>query len=153
EFANPIDKYGEEAPRTALRRMLAPFMLRRTKEQVAKDLPDKTEVTLWCEMEKEQRLVYDEYRRFYRDSLLKRIDEDGMAGSAIYVLEALLRLRQLCDHPALVKNKSVKTGESIKLEELRREIRENAGGRKVLVFSQFTEMLAIIRDALERDGI
>jgi len=128
-------------------------MLRRTKEQVARDLPDKTEVTLWCEMESAQRAVYDEYRRYYRDSLLKRIDDEGMAGSAIYVLEALLRLRQLCDHPQLVKNEAVKTSESIKLDELRREIRENAGGRKVLVFSQFTAMLALIRTAFEEDGI
>lgn len=153
EFATPIDKQGDEKARGLLRKMLAPFMLRRTKEQVAKDLPDKTEVTLWCEMESEQRAVYDEYRKFYRDSLLKRIDEDGMQGSSIYILEALLRMRQLCDHPELVKNKAVKTNESIKLDELLREIRENAGGRKVLVFSQFTEMLALIRKAFDKEGI
>ncbi len=153
EFATPIDKHSEEAPRAALRRMLAPFMLRRTKEQVAKDLPDKIEAILWCRMEPEQRVVYDEYRHYYRDSLLNRIDTEGMAGSAIYVLEALLRLRQLCDHPALVKNTEVKTSESIKLAELRREINENAGGRKVLVFSQFTEMLAVIAAAFTEDGI
>lgn len=153
EFANPIDKQGSNGAAATLRKMLAPFMLRRTKEQVARDLPDKTEVTLWCDMQEEQRAVYDEYRRFYRDSLLQRIDEDGMAGSAIYVLEALLRLRQLCDHPAMVKNKEITTQESVKLNELRHEILENTQGRKVLVFSQFTEMLALIRDAFDQDGI
>ncbi len=153
DFANPIDKYGEEAPRTLLRKMLAPFMMRRTKTQVAPDLPDKTEMVLWCEMEAEQRAVYDEYRRYYRDSLLQRIDKDGMAGSAIQVLEALLRLRQLCDHPALVKNKAVETNESVKIEELRRELTENVGGKKVLVFSQFTEMLALIAADFDRTGI
>lgn len=153
EFANPIDKHGEEGPRKTLRKMLAPFMLRRTKQQVATDLPDKTEMVLWCEMDAEQRAVYDEYRRYYRDSLLQRIDEQGMAGAAIQVLEALLRLRQLCDHPVLVKNQEVKTSESVKLEELRREILENAGGKKVLVFSQFTEMLALIAADFDQAGI
>jgi non-specific serine/threonine protein kinase len=104
-------------------------------------------------MDAAQRNVYDEYRRYYRDSLLQRIDTEGMAGAAIYVLEALLRLRQLCDHPKLVKNEAVKTDDSIKLQELRREIKENTGGRKVLVFSQFTEMLALIRQALQDDGV
>ncbi len=153
QFANPIDKNGEENARTTLRKMLQPFMLRRTKQQVATDLPDKTEMILWCEMESEQRAVYDEYKRYYRDKLLQRIDSDGMAGSAIYVLEALLRLRQLCDHPALVKNEAVKTSESVKLSELRREIEEDAGGKKVLVFSQFTEMLHLIAKDFTEAGI
>jgi non-specific serine/threonine protein kinase len=153
EFANPIDKQGQSAPRATLRKMLTPFMLRRTKEQVAKDLPDKTEMTLWCEMEPEQRAVYDEYRRYYRDSLLQRIDQDGMAASAIHILEALLRLRQLCDHPSLVKNAEVKTKESVKLDELRREISENAAGRKVLIFSQFTEMLGLIAEDFKKNEI
>ena len=85
--------------------MIYPFMLRRTKEQVAKDLPDKTEMILWCSMEKDQRYVYDEYKEYYRDMLMQKIDEGGLAKAGIYVLEGLLRLRQICDHPALLKEK------------------------------------------------
>ncbi|HEY8938236.1 MAG TPA: DEAD/DEAH box helicase, partial [Cyclobacteriaceae bacterium] len=100
EFATPIDKYGSKEKTQYLKRLIHPFTLRRTKEQVAKDLPDKTVTVLWCTMEPEQRRLYNEYRDNYRGKLLKRIDEEGIGKSGIYVLEGLLRLRQLCDHPA-----------------------------------------------------
>ncbi|MFI5140638.1 MAG: DEAD/DEAH box helicase, partial [Sphingobacteriales bacterium] len=153
EFATPIDKYGEKLKSEQLRRMIYPFMLRRTKEQVATDLPDKTETILWCSMNKAQRGMYDDYKNYYRNMLLKKIDEEGMGKSGIYVLEGLLRLRQICDHPALIKDDNEAPGESVKTEELMREIQENSGGHKLLVFSQFTEMLGIIKKELELAGI
>jgi hypothetical protein len=149
EFANPIDKNADKDVAAQLRKIVYPFLLRRTKEQVATDLPDKTETILWCEMEREQRSAYESYRKFYRDSLMKKIDEVGMNQAGIYILEALLRMRQLCDHPALVKDKSFEKAPSVKIEELLREINENTGSHKILVFSQFTEMLAHIRAAME----
>ena len=153
EFANGIDKYNDAEKAAQLRKMVYPFMLRRTKEQVAKDLPDKTEMILWCEMYKEQQAVYDDYKNHYRTTLLKKIEEVGMAKAGMYILEGLLRLRQICDSPQLVKNNEVTTQKSIKIDELMREIEENTGSHKLLVFSQFTEMLHLIKERLDIDAI
>jgi non-specific serine/threonine protein kinase len=153
EFAGPIDKFADKQKAEQLRRMVYPFMLRRTKEQVAPDLPDKTETILWCSMSKAQRAMYDEYKNYYRNMLLKKIDEEGMGKSGIYVLEGLLRLRQICDHPALLKDETYPDNESVKTEELMREIQENSGGHKLLVFSQFTEMLSLISNELKAAGL
>lgn len=153
EFATPIDKYGSKEKSLQLRKLIYPFILRRTKEQVATDLPDKTETILWCEMNKEQRSVYNEYKNYYRHRLMHKIEEDGMGNASFYILEGLLRLRQICDSPALINDKEVTTSESIKLEELLLEILENTGGHKVLVFSQFTQMLGLIKDAFIENKI
>ena len=153
EFANPIDKNNDAEKSAALRRLVYPFLLRRTKEQVAIDLPNKTEMILWCEMEKEQRAVYNEYKNYYRNALLKKIEEVGMAKAGMYVLEGLLRLRQICDSPVLVKSEDVTTTASVKIEELMREIKENTGNHKLLVFSQFTEMLALLETAMKESNI
>jgi hypothetical protein len=153
EFANDIDKNGDKEKTLQLRKLIYPFLLRRTKEQVAKDLPDKTEMILWCNMSKEQRKVYDEYKNYYRNALLKKIDEEGLGKAGIYVLEGLLKLRQICDHPSLVKDKEVKAAPSVKTEELLREIQENTGDHKLLVFSQFTEMLGLIENDLKANSI
>lgn len=153
EFANGIDKYNDAEKAAQLRKMVYPFMLRRTKEQVAPDLPDKTEMVLWCEMSKEQRAVYDDFKNYYRTTLIKKIEEVGMAKASIYILEGLLRLRQICDSPALLKSDDVTTSKSIKIDELIREIRENSGQHKLLVFSQFTGMLQLIKVRMEEAGI
>ncbi|BAV09544.1 non-specific serine/threonine protein kinase [Filimonas lacunae] len=153
EFAQPIDKGGDKEKATKLRQLIYPFILRRTKEQVATDLPDKTEMVLWCTMNTEQRAMYDEYKDYYRDALLKRIDEEGMGKAGIYVMEGLLKLRQICDHPQLVKEHKQEVHASVKADELLREIEENTGLHKLLVFSQFTEMLHLIKDELEKAGI
>jgi non-specific serine/threonine protein kinase len=153
EFAHAIDKLGSKEKTQHLKKLIHPFTLRRTKEQVAKDLPDKTVSILWCTMEAEQRKIYNQYKDNYRNQLLKRIDEEGLGKSGIYVLEGLLRLRQLCDHPALVKDPAIDTTRAVKIEELVREVQENAGINKLLVFSQFTEMLHIIRDEFTAAGI
>jgi non-specific serine/threonine protein kinase len=152
-FADPIDKYGSREKAEELRKMIYPFILRRTKEKVAQDLPDKTETILWCEMGPEQRKVYDDYKNYYRHHLLNRIDESGMNKSAIYVLEGLMRLRQICDSPIMVKDKNVKTTESVKLDELLREVQENTGNHKILVFSQFTGMLKLVEEAFTQQKI
>jgi SNF2 family DNA or RNA helicase len=161
QFATPVDRNGDKEAGARLRKLVYPFVLRRTKEQVAKDLPDKTEMILWCEMGEEQRRIYDRFKESYRAVLLDRIGEEGMAKSSIYILEGLTKLRQICDHPALVKGGvpgeggegEAVAGTSAKLEELIREIEENTGHHKALVFSQFTSMLQLIRAALEERGI
>jgi non-specific serine/threonine protein kinase len=176
EFATPIDKNGDKEAAARLRKLVYPFILRRTKEQVAGDLPDKTEMILWCEMGAEQRKIYDSFKEHYRDSILDRIAEEGVGKSSIYILEGLTKLRQICDSPAILKESAggpPDNGETVgelmagkgpagggtypnvstKLEELIREIEENTGHHKALVFSQFTSMLHLIREALQEKGI
>ncbi len=155
EFATPIDKNGNKEAAARLRKLVYPFILRRTKEQVAGDLPDKTEMILWCEMGAEQRKIYNSFKEHYRDSILDRIAEEGVGKSSIYILEGLTKLRQICDSPAILREKENEAypNVSTKLEELIREIEENTGNHKALVFSQFTSMLHLIREALQQRGI
>ena len=91
-------------------------------------------------------------KNYYRTTLIKKIDELGMGGAGMYILEGLLRLRQICDSPQLVKSDEVKTESSVKIDELMREIEENTGQHKLLVFSQFTEMLQLIKKRIEKAG-
>jgi SNF2 family DNA or RNA helicase len=153
EFATPIDKNGDKEASARLRKLVYPFILRRTKEQVARDLPDKTEMILWCEMGTEQRKIYDSFKDHYRESILEHIAEDGVGRSSIYILEGLTKLRQICDSPAILREETPYPNSSAKLDELIREIEENTGHHKALVFSQFTSMLELIRTALAERGI
>lgn len=153
EFATPIDKFGEQEQKEHLRKLLYPFILRRTKEQVAKDLPEKTETILFCEMEKEQRKIYEAYRNSYRDKIMGTIDQQGIDKSQLTILQGLMKLRQICDSPAILNEEDKYPNHSIKLDELTREITENIGEHKALVFSQFLGMLALIKERLNQDGI
>ena len=135
-----------------LSRALRPFILRRTKEQVARDLPAKLEQTLYCELEPVQRKLYDELRDHYRAALGARIGEQGLGRTKILVLEALLRLRQAACHPALLDRGRL-DDPCAKLEILLPQLREVAAeGHKALVFSQFTSFLALLRTELDREG-
>lgn len=142
-----------EEGRQLLARALRPYILRRTKDEVAKELPSRTEQTIHCEMEAKQRKIYDELRLYYQRSLQQRIHDVGLGKAKIHVLEALLRLRQAACHPGLVDPK--RRGEaSAKLDTLLPRIREIVeGGHKVLVFSQFTSFLSIVRERLDAEGI
>jgi superfamily II DNA or RNA helicase len=143
---------GGEA-RAVLGRALRPFILRRSKEQVATDLPAKAEYTLYCDLEPAQRQLYDELRDHYRRSLLKRIERDGIGKSKIQVLEALLRLRQAACHPGLVDPRR-KVDPAAKLEVLLPQVAEVLDeGHKALVFSQFTSFLTLLRMRLDGMGI
>ena len=153
EFAIPIDKFGEADRKDHLRKILYPFILRRTKEQVAKDLPEKQEMILWCEMEDEQRRIYEAYRNDFRDKILGTIQEQGIQRSQLTILQGLMKLRQICDSPAILNEEEKFENHSIKLEELAREIVENIGDHKALVFSQFLGMLALIKAKLEELGV
>jgi hypothetical protein len=148
EMRDPSDE-----SRKLLSQALRPFLLRRTKEQVAKELPAKVEQTIYCEMERSQRLLYDELRQHYRDVLLQRIDTVGIAKSKIQVLEALLRLRQAACHPGLIDRKRANEP-SAKLDVLLGQLRDViAEGHKALVFSQFTSFLGILGPILDSAGM
>lgn len=153
EFAVPIDKFQEKDAKEQLKKLVYPFMLRRTKDQVAKDLPEKTETVLYCEMGKEQRKIYEAYRSNYQSKILGMIDEQGLNKSQFHILQGLTRLRQICDSPAIINDAEKFDNHSVKLEELVRELEENTGDHKALVFSQFLGMLALIRSALTEKGI
>ena len=143
----------DEETRKLLAAALRPFILRRTKEQVAKDLPPKLEQTIFCELEPKQRKLYNELRDHYRNSLLQRIDVEGIAKSKMHVLEALLRLRQAACHPGLIDRKRVSES-SAKLDLLLPQLGELfEEDHKVLVFSQFTSLLAILKGHLDKEKI
>ena len=162
EFLNP----GQLGSATRLRKFLAdgrgsaevvaravrPYLLRRTKSEVLSDLPEKTEQTLFVELGEAQRKAYDELREHFRAELSGRIGRMGMGRSRIAVLEALLRLRQTACHAGLVDHSRV--GESCaKLDTLLEQLDEVLDeGHKVLVFSQFTSFLAILRNRLDAKG-
>ncbi|HEY9230606.1 MAG TPA: DEAD/DEAH box helicase, partial [Blastocatellia bacterium] len=143
----------DEETRLLLAKALRPFILRRTKAQVAKDLPARNEQTIYCEMEPAQRKLYNELRDHYRHILLGLIDERGLQRAKIQVLEALLRLRQAACHPGLIDKRRTKEA-SAKLDLLLEQLPEVLDeGHKVLVFSQFTSLLAIVRERLDKAGM
>ena len=144
-------EYSEELVRE-LKNKVAPFILRRTKEEVLPELPDKTEEYLYCEMAAFQRKIYDAHRNEYRDFLLKKFEEEGAENSKMYVLEGLTRLRQICDATALVKHGEARQ-EAVKIDLLIQHITEKTGKHKILVFSQFVKMLELVEAELRRKGI
>jgi superfamily II DNA or RNA helicase len=132
-----------------LARALRPFLLRRTKEQVLTDLPEKTEKTLFCEMSSQQQQLYNELRDHYRLQLSSTIKDVGLNRAKIHVLEALLRLRQAACDPRLLNSKEKGVGIKIQtlMEQLEMVLEE---GHKALVFSQFTSLLALVRTELDK---
>ncbi len=143
----------EGSGREVLSKALRPFILRRTKAQVAPELPDKLEQTLHCELDKEQRQLYNELREHYRVNLLQQVDQQGIGKSKMLILEALLRLRQAACHPGLI-DKSRVNESSAKLDALIPQVEEVIDeGHKVLVFSQFTSFLSIVRKKLDARGV
>jgi len=151
EFATPIDKFGEKEQKEHLRKLLYPFILRRTKEQVAKDLPEKQETILFCEMGVEQRKIYNAYRNDFRDKIMGIVDTQGIQKSQFTILQGLMKLRQICDSPFIIKeaNSEKFPNASVKLEEIGREITENISNHKALIFSQFLGMLALIKEKMQ----
>ncbi|MBI9034723.1 MAG: DEAD/DEAH box helicase family protein [Bacteroidales bacterium] len=152
QFSNPIDKDRNPFVAKELQKIINPFIIRRTKEQVATELPDKTEDVIYCTMESEQRKIYDAYRNKYRDYLLKKIKADGIEKSKIYILEGLTKLRQICDSPQLLKDETFEN-HSIKIAEILRHIKTKTANHKIIVFSQFVSMLNLIENELIKETI
>ena len=138
--------------REILSRALRPFILRRTKEQVARELPAKTEQTLYCDLEPREKKLYDELRDYYRARLLQNTDGESIGKIRFQALEALLRLRQAACHPGLLDKKKA-AEPSAKLGTLLAQLEQVLDeGHKALVFSQFTSLLAIVRQHLDHAG-
>ena len=151
-IVKPI-KDGDAETLEYLRTRVRPFILRRTKAEVAKDLPPKVESVTCCALEEAQAELYAALARKLRAQVLADVDQKGMAKSQMSILDALLKLRQICCHPRLLKmdlpgfSTNLPSGKFDAFKDMVMEIVE--GGHKVLVFSQFVQMLQIIRQWLE----
>ncbi|NTW27588.1 MAG: DEAD/DEAH box helicase [Candidatus Moranbacteria bacterium] len=154
-FEKPIMKQSDSEALEALRKKISCFMLRRTKEKVLRELPPKIEQVSHCQLGSDQNILYQEILANVKSNIFETVQEKGFAKSQIHILAGLTKLRQVCNHPVLLlKDSDHEKYSSAKLElflELVDEIA--AGGKKVLVFSQFTQMLDILAKELEKKDI
>ncbi|MDI6711212.1 MAG: SNF2-related protein [Bacillota bacterium] len=153
-YARPIQEARNREALERLRKRIHPFVLRRTKQEAVPELPPRNETVLTCELAPAQRRLYRDVLQVCRDRVMATVEEKGIAASHITILDALLKLRQICCHPQLLKAPGNKAHSSAKLD-LFREMLDGilAAGNRVLVFSQFVEMLAILRRELDRMGV
>ncbi|MGF1548172.1 MAG: SNF2-related protein [Thiotrichales bacterium] len=151
-FRRPIEQLGDGDRGTQLRKRIQPFLLRRTKRQVASELPEKVEMIRSIALEGRQRDLYESVRLAMDKKIREVIGKQGLARSHIMILDALLKLRQICCDPRLVKlDRARQVTTSAKLEMLLEILPEMVEeGRKILLFSQFTSMLSLIEAELER---
>lgn len=150
-FRTPIEKRRDLDARERLRRRTRPFLLRRSKDQVIADLPAKTEVTRSIDMEGRQRDLYDTLRASYMEEIRGYVASNSLDRNRLRVLEALLRLRQICCDPRLTQMAAAQGAPSAKLDVLVDMLQSlSAAGRRILVFSQFTSMLELIEQELAR---
>jgi SNF2 family DNA or RNA helicase len=154
EYANPIDNFQDEERTAALKKLTAPFILRRTKQQVAKDLPAKTETILWCRMNGRQRNVYEEILNSTRSNLFLEIKNKGLAKSKLSILQSMTKLRQVCCSPLLLSgDEKSDCMESVKTEVLMSELENVLSKHKAIVFSQFTSMLNLLQQECKKHDI
>ena len=154
-YVNPIMERQDKTVEKRLKLQIYPFILRRMKRDVAKDLPDKVENIAYCELTDEQRDFYLQVLDSTKEELFKSIEQNGLEKSRLSIFSALLRLRQICCHPRLYDKENVKnimkSGKFEKLKVMLEEIISE--GHRILLFSQFVDMLDIIKAWLEREGI
>jgi len=151
-YSTPIDQFKDSKRAEELQKKIKPFILRRTKDQVAKELPDKTEIILYCEMGEEQREVYEANKKEIQDFILGKT-EDELPKSSMHVLKSITRLRQICNSAALLADGKSYLQASSKIEVLLEQIESKAKNHKILIFSQFVTMLDLIKKQLEIRGI
>jgi hypothetical protein len=153
-FRTPIEKHANAERNRLLAGRIAPFLLRRTKEGVAAELPEKTEIVQRVELLGAQRDLYETVRLAMHRRVREQIQERGLARSQIVILDALLKLRQVCCDPRLLPKPMRKAADSVKLDHLLEMLPQMVEeGRRILVFSQFTSMLDLIAPALEARDI
>ena len=154
-FRTPIETYDDASRREQLAKRVRPFLLRRTKDRVARELPPKTEVTRTIELRRAQRDLYESLRVAMHDKVRKEIACNGLERSTIVILDALLKLRQVCCDPRLLKiAQAHRVKRSAKLVALMEMLDQMlTEGRRILLFSQFTSMIALIEEELRARGI
>jgi SNF2 family DNA or RNA helicase len=154
-FRHPIEKEDDEFARDLLASRVGPLMLRRKKTEVAKDLPPKTEMIRSVELEGPQRDLYETIRASMEQRVQEVISEQGMERAHLYILDALLKLRQVCCHPHLLDLEAAQSVDSSAKMDLLFEMLPEmvAAGRRILIFSQFTSMLGLIEKRVIAEGI
>lgn len=151
-YRKPIEEQGDQDRYGALSRRVRPFMLRRTKDQVTPELPEKTEIVRHVELNRQQKDLYETIRATMDKRIRALLAEKGPARSQIEILDALLKLRQICCHPVLLNPEE--TAGSAKLDCLMEMLEQLLDeGRRIIIFSQFTSMLALIETSLKAAGI
>jgi superfamily II DNA or RNA helicase len=152
EFARPIEKSGDDRQEDKLKKIIKPFILRRTKEMVAKDLPPLTEQVVYCDMTDEQMKLYEEEKSAVRNSIFRSIETTGLEKSAIVVLQGLMKLRQISNHPVMTyEDYAAGSGKfETVLQDIESVISE---GHKILVFSSFVKHLSLYATELTNQGI
>jgi SNF2 family DNA or RNA helicase len=152
EFVTPIEKKKDEERARKLQAIIKPFILRRTKEQVATELPPKTENLFYCQMSEEQSSVYEKVKSEYRNELLRSLEDGTFAKKQIQVLQGLIKLRQIANHPIMIDDDY--EGDSGKFENVVHTLSNVLeGGHKVLIFSQFVKQLNLYRKFFEDKDI
>ncbi len=151
EFITPIEKRDDKNQQAKLQMLIRPFVLRRTKEEVAKDLPPLTEHIRFCEMPGSQKEVYEKEKSQIRNAILQTIETEGMEKSGFLVLQGLTRLRQLANHPSMIEGSE--STESGKFDEIYNCLHDLvAENHKVLIFSSFVKHLDLLRRRIEHKG-
>lgn len=151
-YAVPIDIFKNSKRALELHHKVKPFILRRTKQEVATELPEKTEMVLLCEMDEAQRKLYDVYEKEFREYISATTNET-LKKSPMNVLKGLTKLRQICDSPALLAEDDLTGHSSAKINTLIEQIETKSPQHKILVFSQFVAMLELIEKELVRRDI
>jgi superfamily II DNA or RNA helicase len=153
-YTRPIEREGDAARLEQLRRQIAPFILRRTKEEVARELPAKTEIIRPVELKGAQRDLYESLRLAGHAEVRRAIADRGIGASTVTILGALMKLRQACCDPRLLSGEAARdVTESAKYQLLMELLAQHrSAGRRVLLFSQFASMLALIGQGLRRAG-
>ena len=152
QYSVPIDQFKDNRRAEELQQRIKPFILRRTKAQVAQELPDKTEMVIYCEMGQKQREIYESARNEIRDFLMGR-SEDELTKSSMHVLQGITKLRQICNSPSLISKEKFYGNASAKMDVLLEQVESKAPYHKILVFSQFVGMLNLVKEALEERDI
>lgn len=147
-YSSPIDKFKDSRRARELQARIKPFVLRRTKQQVATELPEKTEMVLYCEMKPAQQEIYHKHEEEIREMIRVSMADDSTK-TPMHILKGLIKLRQICDAPVLVKEEIKTVNDSAKLHMLLEQIQSKSPQHKILVFSQFVGMLELVKAALE----
>ncbi len=151
-YSIPIDQFKLAKRAEELHQRIKPFLLRRTKQQVATELPDKNEMVIYCEMGERQREIYDSFKTEIRDYLIGT-SQDEIKKSSMHVLQGITKLRQVCNSPMLISREDYFQNASAKLDVLLAQIESKAPYHKILVFSQFVGMLDLVKAELQHRKI
>jgi superfamily II DNA or RNA helicase len=151
-FVNPIEKNKDANVSASLRKLINPFLLRRTKKIISDELPDKTEMVIKSTFSLDEKEIYDNWKEYYKNEIKSAIDEKGINGAKLKILEGLMKLRQISLHPKMIDTEY--KGSSAKFDLLMMEVEKvMREGHKVLIFSSFVKMLTIIKDEFEKKDL